>query len=123
MKRVNLIGREVGRLRYQRGWTQDELADLLQKAGWLISRSGVSKIEAGSFYVPDFRLFYFAHVFRVDVPALLPPIDLKAPIQETMLRFIRNERRGMTSDLVPDLPLDDMKRFSRKGQIVALKDR
>jgi hypothetical protein len=34
------------------------LADKLQLAGWMISRSGVSKIEGGLIYVPDFRLLY-----------------------------------------------------------------
>jgi transcriptional regulator with XRE-family HTH domain len=75
MKKKNLIGRQVSRLRYERGWTQDILADRLQRAGWMISRSGVSKIEGGSLYVPDFRLLYFAHIFRVDVTALFPKVN------------------------------------------------
>ena len=94
MKTLNLVGRQISKLRYQREWTQDELADALQRAGWLISRSGLSKIEGGSVYVPDFRLFYLAHVLHVDVSALLPKIDLSQPIHETMLRYIRNEKRG-----------------------------
>jgi len=48
MKKLNVIGRQVGRLRYQRGWTQEMLAGRLQLAGWIISRSGISKIENGS---------------------------------------------------------------------------
>ncbi len=100
MNTLNLVGRQVSRLRYQRELTQEELADALQRAGWLITRSGVSKIEGGSVYVPDFRLCYLAHVLRVEVPALLPRIDLSQPIHETMLRFIRNEKRG----LVPERP-------------------
>jgi len=56
MKKLNVIGRQVGRLRYQRGWTQEMLAGRLQLAGWIISRSGISKIENGSVYIPDFRL-------------------------------------------------------------------
>ena len=47
MKKLNLTGRLVNKLRNERDWTQDELADRLQKAGWMISRSGVSKIESG----------------------------------------------------------------------------
>ena len=58
MNTLNVVGRQIGRLRYQRDLTQEELADELQRAGWLITRSGVSKIEGGSVYVPDFRLFY-----------------------------------------------------------------
>ena len=70
------------------------------RAGWLITRSGVSKIEGGSVYVPDFRLFYLAHVLHVEISALLPKIDLNQPIHETVLQFIRNEKRG----LVPERP-------------------
>jgi hypothetical protein len=35
VKRLNLIGRNIGRLRYQRGWTHDVLAVKLQLAGWM----------------------------------------------------------------------------------------
>src|SRR5437870_12948401 len=103
MKRLNLAGRQISRLRYERERTQEELADRLYRAGWLISRSRLSKIEGGSIYVPDFRLFYFAHVLGVQVPALFPSIDLKAPIHEMMLRFIRNEKIGMTPDMNTDV--------------------
>jgi transcriptional regulator with XRE-family HTH domain len=54
VKKLNLTGRLVNKLRNERGWTQDELTDRLQKAGWMISRSGVSKIESGLVYVHDF---------------------------------------------------------------------
>ena len=96
---MNLIGRQVSRLRYQRGWTQDMLADKLQLAGLMISRSGISKIESGLVYVHDFHLFYFAHVLDVGGTELFPRIDLKASIHETMLRFIRNENRGPLAEL------------------------
>lgn len=100
---LNLAGRQISRLRNQRELTQEELADALQRAGWLISRSGVSKIEGGSVYVPDFRLFYLAQVLGVEVSVLLPKIDMNQPIHETMLRFIRNKKRG----LVPERPAAD----------------
>src|SRR5580765_1937097 len=99
MKTLNLVGRQIGKLRNERNWTQDELADKLQLIGWPITRSGVSKIEGGSVYVPDFRLFYLACGFRVQLPALFPRIDLSQPIHETMLRFIHNENRGLTPEL------------------------
>lgn len=67
MKKLNVIGRQIGRLRYQRGWTQEMLAARLQLAGWIISRTGVSKIENGSVYVPDFRLPCFAQLFGVAI--------------------------------------------------------
>src|SRR5206468_3226550 len=100
MNTLNVVGRQLGRLRYQRELTQEQLADELQRAGWLITRSGISKIEGGSVYIPDFRLFYLAQVLHVEVPALLPRIDMRQPVHETMLRFIRNEKRGF----VPERP-------------------
>jgi transcriptional regulator with XRE-family HTH domain len=95
MKQKNFIGRQVSRLRYERGWTQDMLADKLQRAGWMISRSGLSKIEGGSVYVPDFRLLYFAHVFGVEFTTLLPRVNLRSPIQETLLGFVHIGRGSM----------------------------
>ncbi len=98
MKTLNLVGRQVGKLRYERGWTQEELTDRLQLAGWKISRSGLSKIENCTLYVPEFRLFYFAHVFDLSSPMpLLPKIDPRQPVHETLLRFIYNEKRGLAA--------------------------
>src|SRR5438132_11411452 len=88
MKGSNLIARQLSRLRYQRNWTQDELADLLQKTGWHISRSGVSKIEGGSICVPDFRLIWLASVFKFQVSDLLPETNSRAPDVETLGRYI-----------------------------------
>ncbi len=92
MKGSNLIARQVSRLRYQRNWTQDELADILQKTGWLISRSGVSKIEGGSMYVPDFRMVWLASVFKVQVSDLLPEIDWRAPVVDALGKYINPEK-------------------------------
>ena len=98
MKKLNLIGPQVGRLRYERGWSQDLLADKLQLAGWMISRGGVAKIENGLVYVPDFRLFYFASVFRVEVTVLLPKIDVRSRIHQAMSRFIHHQRLGLSDE-------------------------
>jgi transcriptional regulator with XRE-family HTH domain len=92
MKGLNLIARQVSRLRYQRGWTQDELADLLQKTGWFISRSGVSKIEGGAVYVPDFRVVWLASVFKIPLSDLLPEIDSKTPVLDTLGKYIDPEK-------------------------------
>ena len=118
MKTLNLVGRQVGKLRYARGWTQEELSDRLQLAGWKISRSGLSKIENCTLYVPEFRLFYFAHVFGLSSPmALLPEIDPRQPVHETLLRLIHNEKRGFAAQsahldsLDPDLLIKARKHF------------
>lgn len=101
MKTVNLIGRQISRLRYERGWTQEELANRLYSNGWEIDRSRLSKIEGGTLYVPDFRLFYFAEALGVQVHDLLPKIDPARPVHQTILKFIRNEDRGIVPKTVP----------------------
>ncbi len=82
MRKLNVIGRQVGRLRYQRGWTQEMLAARLQLAGWIISRSGVSKIENGTVYIPDFRLPCFVQIFGVAIADLYPRTALHSPIHD-----------------------------------------
>jgi transcriptional regulator with XRE-family HTH domain len=92
---LNLTGRPVNKLRNERGRTQDESADRLQKVGWMISRSGVSKIESGFVYVHNFQLHYFADVFRVPEITFVPALDLSKPIDETLSRLIYNEKHGL----------------------------
>ena len=78
MKKLNVIGHQVGRLRYQRGWTQEMLVARLHLAGWIISRSGISKIENGLVYVPDFRLPCLAQLFGVTIPDLFPKTEFQS---------------------------------------------
>ncbi len=84
----NLIGRRVAQLRYERGWTQEDLSDRLFDAGWPLSRSEVSKLEGGWIHIYEFQLCYFAEVFRVSVTDLLPCIDPREPVHETILKDI-----------------------------------
>jgi transcriptional regulator with XRE-family HTH domain len=99
-QRKNLVGRTVARLRYERDWTQEELSRRLTHAGWPISRSEVSKIEAGGIYVCDFQLYYFAEVFGVSTTALLPEMVAGQPVQDTVLRVI-HQRYPETDDIPP----------------------
>jgi len=80
MKRRNLIGRKVGRLRYERGWTQEVLAAKLQLAGWMISRSSISRIESEQRLVHDFQLFIFAEVFDIEMTTLFPKADFQSRV-------------------------------------------
>jgi transcriptional regulator with XRE-family HTH domain len=88
MKRRNLIGRKVGRLRYERGWTQDVLAAKLQLAGWMISRSSISRIESEQRHVHDFQLFIFAEVFDVEMTTLFQKSGFS--IQRLQLEIIKS---------------------------------
>jgi transcriptional regulator with XRE-family HTH domain len=76
MRYKNNIGPQVRRRRYSLGWSQSDLATKLQLAGWDISRSGVSKIEARLSYVDDKALLYLAEVLKLPVQDLFPPRTL-----------------------------------------------
>jgi len=72
MRYKNNIGPQVRRRRYALGWSQSILAAKLQIAGFDVSRSGVSKIEARLSYVDDKALLYLAEVLKVAVQELFP---------------------------------------------------
>src|SRR2546430_17382866 len=73
MRYKNNVGPQVRRRRYSLGWSQSTFATKLQLAGFDISRSGVSKIEARLSYVDDKTLLYLAEVLKVPVQDLFPP--------------------------------------------------
>jgi transcriptional regulator with XRE-family HTH domain len=87
MQFCNNIGPQVRRRRYALGWSQSMLATKLQLAGFDISRSRVSKIEARLRFVDDKDLMFLAEV-------------LKVPIQEL---FPRRERSRRLSDFMEEL--------------------
>ena len=74
-KHKNLIGPQVRKLRYQRGWRQKDLAAKLQIAGWDIDRGSVSKIESQLMRVGDFQILYLGKVLKVDWWQLFPAIN------------------------------------------------
>jgi len=41
MKTLNLAGRQISRLRYEREWTPEDLADRLYRARWLNCFAGL----------------------------------------------------------------------------------
>ena len=81
-KKRNFIGRQVGKRRNERDWTQDYLADRLQAAGWQnATRSTVSKIEDGSLRIDLTQLFYLAVALRVHPIHFLPKMDWSRPVK------------------------------------------
>jgi transcriptional regulator with XRE-family HTH domain len=74
----NLIGGQVKKLRLAKGWTQDDLASRLQRAGWDVSRIDVAKLELGLRRVPDVEVMFLAKVLSVPLAGLFPEkVDLK----------------------------------------------
>jgi transcriptional regulator with XRE-family HTH domain len=72
------VGRQVRKLRNQRGWTQEVLAQKLQLSGWDVSRTPLAKLESGLRWVSDCEMLFLAKVLSVDLPDLFPTgLDLK----------------------------------------------
>ena len=84
MRGLNIVGPQVREMRMTRGWSQRQLALRLQVAGLDVSRSGVAKIEAQLVWVGDYELFYLTKVFGVALDRLLPKVDYRKPLNETM---------------------------------------
>jgi transcriptional regulator with XRE-family HTH domain len=73
MRHVNIIGPQVRRLRNQRGWSPDDLAIKLQRAGMEdATRSSISKLEARLIRAIDEDILYLARVLRVELIELYP---------------------------------------------------
>ena len=68
----NIIGQNVAKFRYQRGWTQDELVGKLQLLGLYMTRDILANIETKRCVVTDKQIEYFAEVFGVKEGDLFP---------------------------------------------------
>ena len=69
---ANVIGRNVAKFRYQRGWTQDELVGKLQLLGCYMSRDILANIETQRCVATDKQIEFFAHVFGIENGNLFP---------------------------------------------------
>ena len=74
MKAVNknVVGREVARLRTERGLSQADFAAHAQRTGWDISRETLAKIESGIRCVTDLEVICLAKVLKTPVKNLFP---------------------------------------------------
>ncbi|MBU6400639.1 MAG: helix-turn-helix domain-containing protein, partial [Verrucomicrobia bacterium] len=68
----NLVGPQIVKLRFERGWTQEMLAVKLQLQDWDVSREVIANIESGRTAVTADQLIFFAKVFRVPFTELYP---------------------------------------------------
>ena len=99
MKKLNLIRRQVIKLRQRNGWTQEEFAVQLQLAGWHnATRSTVSKIEGGSLGIAEYDLLFIAAALRVHFVHLFPPIDWQRPMDENVHKHIPHELHGFAPE-------------------------
>ena len=89
MRRLNIIGRAVARLRFERGWTQEILAARLQCAGANISRDMLANLESGRSQITDEHIQAFQKVFEVCIVKLFPD-----PVQELDAKLAAREATG-----------------------------
>lgn len=66
----NMVGPQLKRLRTQLRLSQPAFAEVLQRAGWDISRDTVAKIEDQRRWVSDFEVAFIAEVLKVSVQQL-----------------------------------------------------
>ncbi len=67
----NIIGKNLRRLRTQRGMTQKKLAEMVQLEGPVVNDLVILRIESGQRFVSDFELKALAHVLNVPYSDLL----------------------------------------------------
>ena len=73
----------VGRWGGSGGWSQAGLARELQKAGWDISRSEVSKIEMRIREVKDWQMMLLVHILNTPHESFYPHLDPKAELRDS----------------------------------------
>ena len=93
MEHKNAVGRRVGRIRSNRGWSQAKLAVELQKAGWDISRSGVSKIEMRIREVKDWQMMLLAHILETPHESFYPRLDPKKALRDALAATMTKQRK------------------------------
>jgi len=69
---ANVIGPSIAKLRYQRGWRQDELVAKLQLLGCYMTRDILANIETRRSPVTDTQIEFFCEVFAVKAQELFP---------------------------------------------------
>lgn len=86
----NMIGPHIRRLRSERGLSQPALAELLQRAGWDISRDTIAKIEDQRRWVSDFETAFLAEILKVPVSQLF---ESRGRAEKAKGYIMRLERR------------------------------
>ena len=72
MRRLNVIGPMIRRLRFQRDWTQDVLVARMQCRGVEMTRDILASIETCRTKATDEHLLGFQRVFQVRIIRLFP---------------------------------------------------
>ena len=87
MKRRNIIGSYLAKLRHQLGLNQEDMSARLQRHGVDISRQMLANMESGRTQITDLHLIGFLKVFRICLIQLFP-LEIRALDEE----FARREK-------------------------------
>ena len=95
MRRLNVIGPQVRRLRSLRRWSQNQLAIKLQLAGMdYATRGKVCKIESREVWVSDDDMLFLARVLGVEPNHLYPDRLLHASHLYDAITAAKESRHG-----------------------------
>jgi transcriptional regulator with XRE-family HTH domain len=93
----NIVGAQVRRLRCQKNWSQERLAEELQDIGWNVGRKRIAKIEGGEARVSSLEHLVLARVFAVGMEALLPRMEAS----QSFFIFLQRQTCGGFKTLMP----------------------
>ncbi len=69
----NVLGPALRKVREARGWSQGDVAAMLQRLGWSVDRTLVTKIEARRRCLSDYELFLFLRILKISLAELPTP--------------------------------------------------
>ena len=72
VRRLNVIGRMVAKLRFELEWTQDTLVARMQCRGVEITRDVLANIESGRTKATDLHLLGFQRAFDLQIICFFP---------------------------------------------------
>jgi transcriptional regulator with XRE-family HTH domain len=100
VKRQNIVGPQIRKLRYNKGWSQAKLAVEISLKGLDVGREFVAQIEGQTHCAKDTVLPYFARALNVSLLDLFPKFDPACPIQEMMTPLLEERRNGTVLPIV-----------------------
>ena len=77
MRVANLVGPMISKLRYQRGWRQDDLVARMQVLGCSITRDVLANIETRRSPVTDQQILFFCAAFSVAVADIYAAVPMQ----------------------------------------------
>jgi transcriptional regulator with XRE-family HTH domain len=102
---LNLVGPQIRRIRYGKGWFQNDLAIRLQIAGLDKDRTAVGKIESQLVHVSDFELLYLREVLDVELVDLYPILNPRKKAKDVIPGLM--QRRTSAAQKITDMKPDE----------------